>query len=126
MSAMQMRPRIVVIRTFGVTAIGYASSELFPLSVVHTHELRLGDDVSFHRLLDIALSRARRKIELVVQRVELEEVAMLPIRRTRTAPRVLPPSVFADDALRRLAFRRLRRLRRDVPDDPVVPRATGR
>ncbi len=49
--------------------------------VVTPHQLRLGDDVAFHRYLELRFGRARFEIELRVERIELEEIAMLAIGR---------------------------------------------
>ena len=53
---------------------------------VHLHvaadELRLFDDVALHRAFEIRLVRDLRASQLGVERVELEEVAVLAVRRT--------------------------------------------
>src|SRR5215471_142036 len=57
----------------------HAASSFLP--PVAPHPLRLAQDVSFHRRFQILLARARFQIELRVQRVQPEVVAMRVARR---------------------------------------------
>src|SRR3972149_8584323 len=45
-------------------------------AAVATHELRLREDVALHRFLDVRLGGPGLEVELRVERVELEEVAV--------------------------------------------------
>lgn len=53
-------------------------------ALVAAHQLRLVEHMARHGLLDLLLGGPLRQVQARVERVELEVVAMLGVRRTRT------------------------------------------
>ncbi len=68
------------------------------LPAVRSHRLYRGENVSLHRLEQLFLARARGPIDLSVQRVELEELAVSSAGRTGATVAWLPPAVLAAPA----------------------------
>src|SRR5207302_4989942 len=99
--------------------------------LVSAHEPRLGEDVTLHRVLEVRLRRRREAREDLVERVELEEVAVPPARwrrsdvlgRLRVA---LARARAGRQPVRAHAFGEPARARRDVVEDPVDETATRR
>src|SRR5712691_2508241 len=94
--------------------------------LVAGHRLRLREDVSLRRALEVGLARSGLQIEGGIEGVELEIVAMLAARRTRAAIRILAKAGAAHHALRRLSLSYRGGVRWDVPHDPVIERAARR
>src|SRR5205085_3882476 len=82
--------------------------------------------MTLHRALQIGFGSRRGKIQGCIERVKLELIAMLAARRARPAISAFSKSIPAADTLRRLSFADRSRVRRNVPNDPVIERATRR
>src|SRR5690349_9404825 len=103
---------------------GLRSTPIFP------EHFRVREDMPLHGPLDVGLRRAHFQIQFRIQRIQLEEISVR-IARRRTGPSVPDfaeivsplPGAIRKLLLLRHAFRQFSRVRRQVEQHPMNPRA---